>query len=64
MSNAREQYAKSLIKQQHHDFLCPKPHQPVYRVPEDSVRVGIIDAMAAGLYAGLIIDSLADPRIT
>ena len=52
MSNAREQYAKSLIKQQHHEFLCnpdgrvapelPKPHQPVYRVPGDSVRVGIM----------------------
>ena len=36
----------------------------VYINEDGGVKVGIIGAGAAGLYAGLIIDSLADPRIT
>lgn len=73
--NLRAQYAKSIL-QQHHQLLrqptddsntqrtLPKPLQPVCRAPEDPVKVGIIGAGGAGLYAALIIDSLKDARIT
>jgi hypothetical protein len=73
MSSIRDQYAKMVI-QTYHEKLSkphgpwkdglPKPREPVYRAPGDEpVTVGIIGAGAAGLYAALIIDSLADSRI-
>lgn len=71
MSSIRDEYAKLVIKA-HHEKLygphgpwrggLPQPRKPVPR--DGPVKVGIIGAGAAGLYAGLIIDSLADPRIT
>jgi hypothetical protein len=74
MSSIRDQYAKVVI-QNHHDKLSrpggpyshglPRPRAPMPRDPKGvPVTVGIIGAGAAGLYASLIIDSLADPRIT
>jgi hypothetical protein len=73
MSSIRDQYAKMVIKK-HHEMLSgpggpwsdglPQPRAPIPRPPKDgAVKVGIIGAGAAGLYASLIIDSLADPRI-
>jgi hypothetical protein len=74
MSSIRDHYAKLVIRK-HHEKLsrpdgpwrhglpqcrAPSPQGP-QKVP---VKVGIIGAGAAGLYAALIIDSLADPRIT
>lgn len=74
MSSVRDQYAK-LVIQNHHKKLSrsdgpwsgglPRPRTPMPRDPKGApVTVGIIGAGAAGLYASLIIDSLADPRIT
>jgi len=74
MSSIRDHYAKAVLKA-HHEKLgrpdgpwkdgLPLPRKRLPRGPKDGpVRVGIIGAGAAGLYAGLIIDSLVDPRIT
>ena len=53
-----------MVNQRHHEILrkLTMPRQPVYRT--HPVKVGIIGAGAAGLYAGLIVDSLVDSRIT
>ena len=74
MPSIRDQYAK-LVIQKHHEKLrrpdgpwsdgLPQPRTPAPRDPKGTpITVGIIGARAAGLYASLIIDSLADPRIT
>ena len=61
MSNARKQCAR-MVNQRHHEILRkPCPANPSITHP---VKVGIIGAGAAGLYAGLIVDSLVDSRIT
>lgn len=74
MSDFRDQYAKNIIMEEHRRLIEPNhgPYSdgipdptPPTRAPGDVIKVGIIGAGAAGLYAGLIIDSLEAPtRIT
>jgi len=71
MSSIRDHYARMVIKR-HHEILRRdarwKGGLPIRRKPapreHNTINVGIIGAGAAGLYAGLIIDSLEDRRIT
>lgn len=60
-----QEHQKKLLKRMPSGGKLPSLHQRILRGPADSpVTVGIIGAGAAGLYASLIIDSLADSRIT
>lgn len=69
--SVRDQYAQAIIAR-HHARLSkpdgpwkdglPSPRKPI---PKDGpIKIGIIGAGAAGLYAALIIDSFKDASIT
>jgi hypothetical protein len=70
----RDQYAKITIAKHFAKLTkpdgpwedgLPSPRKPLPRGPKDqTIKVGIIGAGAAGLYAALIIDSFKDARIT